>query len=102
MIVYYQTYRRGQEGKNPTGIFVKGTGGHAILWDQRQKAWVYDPEWIAQYTFKAENQDRYDLIPREQAEALMLTITEGKEALPDEETILWIFQWKGAPPQSEE
>jgi hypothetical protein len=32
----------------------------------------------------------------------MLEITKGTEALPDEETILWIFQWKGAPPQDED
>ena len=104
MINYYQTYVRDERDGLPRGIFVVRSNdpAYAMYWDKVQKAWIFDPVSIERFRFKAENIDRYDRITRAEAEALMLENTEGTEALPDEETILWIFQWKGAPPQNEE
>ncbi|MFD0593570.1 hypothetical protein ACFQZ4_14445 [Catellatospora coxensis] len=73
-----------------------------MLWSRRKNAWIYDPGKVAYLLDHHEYVDRSEEISREQAEELTLQITEGKEALPDEETILWIFQWKGAPPQDDD
>ncbi len=104
MINYYQTYVRDARDGQPRGIFVVRANdpADAMFWNKVQKAWIFDPQSIAAFRFKAENIDRYDRISRAEAEALMLEITKGTEALPDEETILWIFQWKGAPPQDDD
>ncbi|MFC7758193.1 hypothetical protein ACFQY4_09415 [Catellatospora bangladeshensis] len=96
--------RARREGRPAEGIFVVRSNdpAYAMYWDKVQKAWIFDPVSIERFRFKAENIDRYDRITRAEAEALMLVNTEGTEALPDEETILWIFQWKGEPPQDDD
>ncbi|MFD0593571.1 hypothetical protein ACFQZ4_14450 [Catellatospora coxensis] len=94
--------RGGQVETSGEGIIVTHGGVDAMLWDHRQKAWVYDPTTVAYVMDHHDYVDRSEEISREQAEELTLQITKGKEALPDEETILWIFQWKGAPPQDDD
>jgi hypothetical protein len=101
MVTYYAFYPR-DTSKPPRGIFVTHGGVDAMLWSRRKKAWIYDPWKVAYLMDHHEYMDRSKEISRQEAEDLTLRITEGKEALPDEETILWIFQWKGAPPQDED
>lgn len=76
-------------------------GRHAMLWDHRAKAWVYDPALVGRVLDDHRNFDRYRTVDREMAERAAPEITGG-ENLPDEETIAWISQWKGSPPQSDQ
>jgi len=46
------------------------------------------------------NDARQQSIDRATAERITPGITGGEE-LPDEETIGWMFQWQGRPPQGE-
>ncbi|HEX6968031.1 MAG TPA: hypothetical protein VF174_04335 [Micromonosporaceae bacterium] len=98
MLSYFLLYRT-REQTSPTGLFVKSVE-HAILWDHREKAWVYDPELVARYLDSVDNIDRYRKVDRQTAEQAAPQITGG-ERLPDEETIRWIFQWRGEPPQDD-
>lgn len=74
--------------------------GRGILWDHWAKAWVYDPDLIVRYIDDYRNYERYEAIDRATAERITPNITGGEE-LPDEETIGWMFQWQGRPPQGE-
>jgi hypothetical protein len=98
-----------ERGEDPVGIVVvekiyapdwKSLEYHAMHWDYPQQGWVYDPEGNAQYLSEVE-EDRLRQIARDEAERVTPGIT-GREGLPDEDTIRWIFQWKGEPPQAED
>ena len=99
MLSYFLIYRTDAQS-TPTGLFVKKSP-HAMLWDHRAKAWVYDPELVGRFIHRLDNIDRYRKVDRETAERAAPQITGG-EKLPDEETIGWIFQWRGNPPQSDD
>ncbi|HEX6686362.1 MAG TPA: hypothetical protein VF062_26560 [Candidatus Limnocylindrales bacterium] len=98
------------KGESPTGIIVvhrvyapdwSSMEYHAMHWNHDQQAWVYSPAICADWLSDEDNDERRLDMPRAEAERLTLTITGGEE-LPDEDTILWIFQWKGEPPQAED
>ena len=102
MYSYFALWKKRIGDGPPVGIFVKDPEtGDALLWNHRQKAWQYNPDLVARFLFDDRNWDRYESVDRETAERVTLGIT-GWEVLPDEETIAWIFSWKGAPPQSED
>src|SRR5690349_15838308 len=106
MLSYYAIYKHDMADRStepPTGIALLDNGtGDGMIWDHLQKAWIYDPGLIVRFLDDHRNWDRVEEIQREKAEAVTLEVTGGKEGLPDEETIRWIFQWKGNPPQSED
>lgn len=86
----------------PSGIFVTDDAhGDALLWDHRAKAWVYDPALVVRFLDDYRNWDRYETVDRETAERIVPQVTGG-EKLPDEESIRWVFQWKGDPPQNDD
>jgi hypothetical protein len=106
MLSYYAIYKHDtteHPTEPPTGIaFLDNGTGDGMIWDHMQKAWVYDPGLIIRFLDDYRNQDRFKTVDRATAEAVTLEVTGGKEGLPDEETIRWIFQWKGNPPQSDD
>ena len=99
MFAYYLIYPT-DERTTPTGLFVTGSMA-AMLWDHWAKAWVYDPGLVGRFLNSLDNIDRFEVVDRKTAERAAPQITGG-EKLPDEETIRWIFQWRGNPPQSED
>jgi hypothetical protein len=110
---YYATYKSEfgwDDNERPSGIAVQRIAFnpdwslkeyHAIAWDHLQQAWVYDPDEIAAYLGDEDMVDRQRSLDRAEAERVTPLITGGEE-LPDEDTIQWIFQWKGKPPQAED
>ena len=100
MLAYYVLYRT-DEKTRPTGIFVMGSGGHALIWDHRQKAWSYNPSLVVRIVDDYRNFDRYETVDRETVERIAPQVTGG-EQVPDEESIHWVFQWEGNPPQNED
>lgn len=102
MLSYYAIYEN-DTTERPRGIFLlDNRTGDGMLWNHMNKAWRYDPGLIIQFLDDYRNQERFKTVDRATAEEVTLEVTGGKEALPDEETINWIFQWKGNPPQSED
>ena len=98
MFSYYAIYNI-RDKAQPAGLFVMDVGaGHALLWDHKAKAWSYNPALVVRFLDDDRNEDRWASVNRSSAEGIALRVTEG-EALPDEETIAWIFQWEGRPPQ---
>lgn len=97
---YYVIYRSATD-HTPAGIVVRGVDGteiHGMVWSHREKGWLYD----VTLSGEAVNQRDWDelaRVTREEAERVTPTVTGG-EQLPDDETIWWIFQWKGDPPQN--
>ncbi|MFC4337626.1 hypothetical protein [Salininema proteolyticum] len=108
MFAYYLRYFNPrlsphQPEQTPASVMVISLEGlGAMLWSRREQGWVYDPASIGRWMGKLENEDLYDPINRAEAETRMREITDGREGLPDEATIEWIFQWDGNPPQSED
>jgi hypothetical protein len=102
MLSYYAIYDHDTRERARGIALLDNRTGDGMIWDHLQKAWVYNPELIVRFLDDHRNWDRVEEIGREKAEEVTLQVTEGKEALPDEETIGWIFQWKGKPPQSED
>lgn len=100
-----------ETGEAPVGIIVvqrihapdwSSMEYHAMHWSHRQKAWVYDPEGNGRIIGDVDEYgERRRSVTRIEAEQITPAITKG-ERLPDEDTIQWIFQWKGAPPQFED
>ena len=99
-----------EKGRPPVGIIVSHSVHapdwnsleyHALIWDHQQDAWAYAPEVANSFLGRDDNQERQRAIERDEAERITPAITGGEE-LPDEDTILWIFQWKGEPPQAED
>jgi hypothetical protein len=100
-LIYYAIYDQDTTKPPPRGIFVmEWETDDGLIWNHLSKAWRYDPTLIARFIFDVRNLDRFEEIDRATAEQVTLAITEGRRTLPDEETIRWIFQWKGEPPQS--
>ncbi|GIH06946.1 hypothetical protein Rhe02_50130 [Rhizocola hellebori] len=108
-VAVYNNWVGWEKGEAPVGIVVaeriyapdlESLVYHAMHWDHLQQGWVYDPEGNAQYLAEI-SEERIRGIERGEAERVTPGITGG-EGLPDEDTIRWIFQWKGAPPQAED
>jgi hypothetical protein len=105
--LWYFVLYKSAEDRTPAGIAVQGSGGvevptgHGLVWSHRAGAWRYDPaaagEWVGDEDYRGMS----DEVTREVAEQVAPMVTGGEE-LPDEETIWWIFQWKGDPPQSQD
>jgi hypothetical protein len=101
MLTYYIIYKS-ETDRTPAGIIVRGRGGvDALIWNHRLGAWQYNPRTAVDFLGNDENWDSYEAVPREVAERVAPQVTGGEE-LPDEDTIRWIFQWKGEPPQRED
>lgn len=97
-LTYYLLYTRSIADRAPASVvLLEPTTSDALLWNLREKAWVYDPPSAQQILFDQANWDRFREVDRAEAEAVTPGITGG-EPLPDEETIRWLFQWKGEPP----
>ena len=99
-----------EKGRPPVGIIVSHSVHapdrsslvyHAMHWDHQEMGWVYAPERCSSFLGRDDNLERQRAIERAEAERITPAITGGEE-LPDEDTILWIFQWKGEPPQAED
>jgi hypothetical protein len=113
MLGYYALYDRDdgwERGEPPIGIIVELTDEpavpgdtveyHAVMWSHWSKAWVYDPDTGADILNDLDTYgDRFRPVERDEAELITPAITGGEE-LPDEDTIRWIFQWRGDPPQA--
>jgi hypothetical protein len=100
MLTYYAIYGF-KTDQPPRGIFVMDWNTEdGLAWNHMSKAWQYDPVGMTEFLFDERNYDRVQKIDRATAERITLDITRGREPLPSEETIYWIFQWKGEPPQS--
>jgi hypothetical protein len=98
MYSYYAVYNK-RDRDQVAGLFVMDVrAGHGLLWDHRLKAWSYNPELVLRFLDDDRNDDRWDSVDRAIAERIAPSITGGEE-LPDEETIAWVFQWRGRPPQ---
>ena len=106
MLSYYAIYKKDASEPPPRGIFIQDARtGDALLWNHRSKAWLYDPDLVERFLDDFRNWDRVEQVDRATAERITVQITEHEgisEPLPDEDTIYWAFQWKGAPPQSED
>ncbi len=101
MLSYYAIYRT-STSEPPVGIFAMETAqGHALIWDHEERAWAYDPALAVRFLDDPRNWDAYRTVDRETAEQMTPEITGG-ENLPDEESIRWVFQWKGDPPQNDD
>jgi len=112
-LVYYAIYEFDfdwEKGRPPVGIIVShrvhapdrnSVVYHAMHWDHEQLGWVYAPDRCSYFLNSDDNLDRQLVVERAEAERITPAITGGEE-LPDEDTILWIFQWKGEPPQAED
>jgi len=97
-LAYYALYRSNVTDPELAGIVVLETqNSDALLWDHSQKAWVYEPETAHRILFNRKNLERIRPMDRSEAEQVTRGVTGG-EALPDEETIRWLFRWKGEPP----
>jgi hypothetical protein len=99
-----------EKGKPPVGIIVSqrihapdwsSLTYHAMHWSHPERAWVYAPDRCSDFLGRNDNQERQRPVERGEAERITPAITGGEE-LPDEETIEWIFQWKGQPPRAED
>jgi hypothetical protein len=108
-IALYRNYSGWEKGEDPVGIVVEqkiyapdmeSMEYHSMHWSHFQEGWVYDPQGDAKLLAEID-EDTFREIEREEAERVTPGITGG-EGLPDEDTIRWIFQWKGAPPQAED
>jgi hypothetical protein len=101
MLTYFVIYKPDLNGV-PVGIVVRGQGGEdALMWNHRAGAWTYDPSTAGRFLGNEENWDRFQPVDRDTAALATPQVTGGQE-LPDEESIRWIFQWKGEPPQTEQ
>jgi hypothetical protein len=97
-LAYYALYRSCAADPEASGVVVLETETpDALLWDHTQKAWVYNPGAAHRILFKRKNSERIRSVSRAEAEGVTPGITGG-ELLPDEETIRWLFRWKGEPP----
>ncbi|MEV4533830.1 hypothetical protein AB0J82_08360 [Asanoa sp. NPDC049518] len=100
MYRYYAVYNR-RDRDRAAGLFVMDvSAGHGLLWDHKLKAWSYNPELVVRFLDDDRNDDRWESIDRSVAEGIVPEITGGEE-LPDEETIGWVFRWRGRPPQGD-
>ncbi|MDG4820928.1 hypothetical protein O7635_03555 [Asanoa sp. WMMD1127] len=98
MYSYYVVYGR-RDREQAAGVFVMDVGpGDALLWDHKLKAWSYNPALVVGFLDDDRNDDRWASVDRAEAERIALGVTGGEE-LPDEETIGWIFRWRGRPRQ---
>jgi hypothetical protein len=99
MLSYYVVYDKKAGSAPPGGIIVLETrSGDALIWNHQSKAWQYDPQTAQRFIFDDQNLDRLEVVDRDTAQLATIQVT-GREPLPDEDTIAWIFQWKGSPPQ---
>ena len=101
-LFYYVIFRSAKD-HTPAGIVVQGVDGlegHGLIWSHRAGAWRYDPI-LSDEAVGGSDWETTDLVSREEAERATPTATGG-QALPDEDTIWWIFQWKGDPPQNQD
>src|SRR5690349_15918477 len=97
-LTYYALYKRNTTDPNASSIVILSpTTTDALLWNRRERAWVYDPTAAHRILFNQDNWNRFKEVDRAEAERITPGIT-GSEPLPDEETIRWLFQWKGEPP----
>jgi hypothetical protein len=97
-LVYYLLYKTTVSQPPPTGIVIlESRTTDALVWDHLDKAWVYDPELAHEAVFGFENWEKFRAVSRAEAEEATPGITET-EPLPDEDTIRWLFHWKGEPP----
>jgi hypothetical protein len=101
MLSYYALYRE-EAGKGPPGgiIITDERTGDALLWSHRERAWSYDPDLVDRWLGDPDNWDRFKPVNRAEAEIVTMVVTRAQEALPDEDTIRWLFTWKGRPPTS--
>jgi hypothetical protein len=103
MLAYYALYDRAAGVGPPRGLLVEEVKtGDGLVWNHRIQSWQYNPGLVARTVHDWRNEDRLALVERAEAERVALLITDGQESLPDEETIYWIFQWKGEPPRRED
>jgi hypothetical protein len=101
MLSYYALYRE-EAGKGPpAGIIVMDERtGDALMWSHRAGAWRYDPDLAVRWLDDPDNWDRFKPVDRAEAEIVTMVVTRAQEALPDEDTIGWLFQRQGRPPAS--
>ncbi|GIF66072.1 hypothetical protein Ais01nite_41070 [Asanoa ishikariensis] len=100
MYSYYAIFAT-DERLEPAGLIVMDAGpGHALLWDHRLRAWAYNPDLAVGFLDDYRNDERQERVDRAAAERIARDITGGEE-LPDEETIGWVFRWRGRPPQGD-
>lgn len=101
-LAYHAIYREQAGVGPPVGLMVADPRtGDGLIWNHRLRGWQYNPGAVARKTLALE-QDDVSPVDRAEAERVALKITKGLEVLPDEETIRWIFGWKGEPPQGPE
>lgn len=94
-LAYHAIYREQAGVGPPVGLMVADPRtGDGLIWNHRLGGWQYNPGAVARKTFALE-QDDVSPVDRAEAERVALKITKGLEVLPDEETIHWIFGWKG-------
>ena len=106
MLAYYAIYKDDITVDNPqppAGIFILDTKTNdALLWNHRSKAWQYDPRLVLEFLDDDRNWDRVEEVDRATAERITVEITKASygyiQELPDEDTIRWIFHWKGETP----
>jgi hypothetical protein len=98
MISYYAVYEQEVGEGPPRGIIITDERtGDAIVWNHQTKAWRYDPELAGRWMDDPDNWDRYKPVDRAEAEIVTMVVTRAQEALPDEDTIGWLFRTKGRP-----
>jgi hypothetical protein len=56
---------------------------------------------VSETVFDPKNRNRIKNASRAEADDAAWVVSSGNERLPDEDTIRWIFQWKGQPPDSD-
>jgi hypothetical protein len=97
-LAYFALYEQDVHTPPPRGIAITDEATwDALLWDHARAAWVYAPEKVNRFLDNPLNLNRYLPLDRAEAERITPGIT-GADELPDEETIRWIFEWKGEPP----
>ncbi|WP_141714689.1 hypothetical protein [Micromonospora mirobrigensis] len=91
MLSYYVIYRN-EDRADPAGMIIMDVAtGDAILWDQREHAWVYNPALVIRFLDDYRNFDRVTSVDRSSAEVVVRGITGGAP-LPEEELARAIFQ----------
>jgi hypothetical protein len=101
VLTYYAVYREEAGTGPPAGLIVlEQRTGDALMWNHQTGAWRYDPALAIRWLDDPENWDRFKTISRAEAEQVTMVVTRATEALPDEDTIRWLFQTRGNPPNS--
>ncbi|MEO3780318.1 hypothetical protein ABGB16_26580 [Micromonospora sp. B11E3] len=90
-MTYYAVYRNADKSEPAAGIFIMDVAhGHALVWNHRSGAWLYDPGAALRFLDDYRNFDRYEEVEEGAARLLAERITGG--AMPGEDHVRARFE----------